>query len=434
MDWKELYKSKLTTAEAAVKKIKSGDRLVFGHAAGEPFPLVEALVKRAKELSNVEIVHMVSLGKGEHTKPDMAGHLRYNSIFASACTREAINEGRADYTPIFFSEVPGLFKNDVLPVNAALITVSPPDKHGYMSYGVSVDYTMAAAEKADFVIAEVNEKMPRTYPSMIHVSRVDAIVETNRPLPVLKPAEITDVEKGIGENIAHLITDGSNLQLGIGGIPDAVLMFLKHKNDLGIHSEMFSDGVVDLVESGVVTSKFNNLFPDKLTATFLMGTEKLYNFVDDNQMVNMHPVDFTNDPYIAGQVNKLVSINAAIQVDVFGQVCSQAMGNSIFSAVGGQVDFVRGASRSKGGKSIIALPSTAKNGTISRIVPSHGEGNFITTSFNDVRYVATEYGIAELAGKTLKQRAEALISIAHPDFRAELRTETIKKRGKLFSI
>jgi 4-hydroxybutyrate CoA-transferase len=319
-----------------------------------------------------------------------------------------------------------LFKENTLPVDVALIQLSPPDNKGNLSFGVSADYTVAAAESAKIVLAEVNKQMPWTEGSTIHISQIDFLVETNHELLELPIPEISEIEEKIGFYVASLIPDKSNLQLGIGAIPDAVLKFLTEKKDLGIHSEMFSDGVVDLYEQGVITNKYNNLNPGKLTATFLMGTKRLYDFVNNNQNVVMRPVDYTNKISIAGQVNRLISINSAIQVDLYGQVCADTMGFQQFSGVGGQVDFVRASSISKDGKSIVALPSTNKKKTASRIVSQLYEGACVTTSRNDVHYIITEYGIADLRGKTVRQRAHSLIGVAHPDFRDRL-TEDFNK-------
>jgi 4-hydroxybutyrate CoA-transferase len=428
MDWKEIYKSKLSSADDAVKNIKSGDRVVLGHAVGEPLVLVDAMVNNKDNYKNVEIVHMVAMGKGKYTEKGMEEHFRHNALFVGGSTREAVNSGRADYTPCFFTEVPRLFKEGYMPVDVALVQLSRPDEHGYCSFGVSVDYTKSAVESAQIVIAEVNDKMPRTMgDAFIHVSKIDYIVETSYDLVELNPPKIGDVEKAIGENCAKLINDGDTLQLGIGAIPDAVLLFLKDKKDLGIHSEMFSDGVVELVEAGVVNNSKKTLHKGKMVVTFLMGTKRLYEFVDNNPSVECYPVDYVNNPYIIMQNDNMISINSCIQVDLMGQVVSESIGLKQFSGVGGQVDYVRGASMSKGGKSIIAMPSTASKGKISRIVPLITEGSAVTTSRNDVHYVVTEYGIADLKGKTLKERAMALIEIAHPDFKEEL-MEEFKKR------
>lgn len=424
MSWKDLYQSKLTTAEDAVKHIKSGDRVVFGHAVGEPPVLVDAMVANYAQYENVEIVHMVAMGKGEYTKPEMAPHFRHNAIFVGACTREAIVEGRGDFTPVFFHEVPKFYRDGYLPVDVALVQVSRPDKNGYCSLGVSVDYTKQAIESAKVVIAEANDQMPRTFgDSWIHVSELDHIVETSHPLVELKPPKIGDVEKAIGEHCASLVEDGSTLQLGIGAIPDAVLLFLKDKKDLGIHSEMFSDGVVELYEAGVINNSKKSIHKGKMVVTFLMGTKRLYDFADLNPAIEMYPVDYVNHPIIVAKNYKMVSINSCIQVDFMGQVVSDSIGTTQFSGVGGQVDFVRGASMAEDGKSIIAMPSTASKGSVSRIAPFIDHGSAVTTSRNDVDYVVTEYGVAALKGKTLQQRARNLISIAHPDFRAELKEE-----------
>jgi len=420
-NWRDEYSEKITSKEKAIANISSGTRVVFGHAAGEPIVLVDELVRQKDRLQNVEIVHMVPLRECQYCLPKMRKNFYHNSLFAGAGTRKSIKEGRADYTPVYFSEIPRLFRDNILPVDVALIQLAPPDENGSMSFGVSVDYTVQAALSAKLVIAEVNKQMPRTHGEHISISEIDYIVETDRPLIELIPPKITDTEKKIGSHIASLVPDHANLQLGIGGIPDAALKFLHEKQDLGIHTEMFSDGVVDLYEKGVITNKYNNVNPDKFTATFLMGTKKLYEFVDDNPNVDMHTVDYTNNVMIAGKVNKLISINSALQVDLYGQVCADTLGYQQFSGVGGQVDFVRASSLSPGGKSIIAFPSTNKEMTISRIVPKLNEGACVTTSRNDVHYVITEYGIADLRGKTTRERADLLINIAHPSFRDMLK-------------
>ena len=422
-DWEDHYSRKVTSKEEAILNINSRNRVVFGHAAGELIVLVDELVRQKDRLTNIEIVHMVPLRECQYCMPEMKQHFYHNSLFAGAGARQAIREGRADYTPVFFSEIPRLFRDNILPVDVALIQLSPPDENGYLSFGVSVDYTMQAAKSSKIVIAEVNKQMPRTYGAYIHISEVDYIVETDRPLIEIPLPKITRIEENIGRNIASLVPDRANLQLGIGGIPDAALKFLTEKKDLGIHTEMFSDGVVELYEKGVVTNKCNNLHPGKFIATFLMGTKKLYQFVDNNPNVEMHPVDYTNNVMIAGKVNNLISINSALQIDLFGQVCADTLGYQQYSGVGGQVDFVRASSISPGGKSIIALPSSNKKKTISRIVSKLSEGSCVTTSRNDVHNVVTEYGIANLRGKTIRQRAKALINIAHPDFRYQLKKD-----------
>lgn len=422
--WQEIYKKKLVSSVEAVKHIKSGDRVVIGHACSEPTELVNAMVENKNQYKNVEIVHMVAMGKSQYTDPEMADHFRHNALFVGGSTRKAVNENRADYTPSFFYEIPRLFNKKYLSVDVALIQVSSPDKHGYCSYGLSNDYTKPAAEAAKLVIAQVNDKMPRTLgDNFIHISQIDYIVEKSEELIELPPPKIGEVEKAIGENCASLIDDGSTLQLGIGAIPDAVLLFLKDKKDLGIHSEMFSDGVVDLYEAGVITNSKKTIHKGKMVVTFMMGTKRLYDFIDNNPVVELYPVDYVNNPVVIGQNYKMVSINSCIEVDLMGQISSESIGLNQFSGTGGQVDYVRGASMAKDGKSIIAIPSTARRGKTSRIVPLLTEGSAVTTSRNDVHYVVTEYGIADLRGKTLKDRARALIEIAHPDFRNDLKIE-----------
>ncbi|MFZ7102533.1 MAG: acetyl-CoA hydrolase/transferase family protein [Peptococcaceae bacterium] len=422
MNWKDIYASKLTTAQEALKAVQSGQQIIVGHACGEPRVLVDELVAQAARLEGVRIVHMVAMGEAKYCMPGMEKHFIHNALFVGGSTRKAVQGGRADYTPCFFFEIPRLFTNGGLPVDVALIQVSKPDDHGYCSFGVSVDYTRPAARAARVVIAQVNDQMPRTLgDSFIHVSEMDYIVETSLPLIELPRPKITAIEEQIGYHVAQLIEDGSTLQLGIGAIPDAVLLFLRDKKNLGIHTEMFSDGVVDLVEAGVITNKAKAYHPEKIVANFLMGTKKLYDFVDNNPMVEMYSVDYTNDPFVIARNPKMVSINSALQVDLTGQICADTIGNKQYSGVGGQVDFVRGASRSPGGKSIIALPSTAKGGRLSRIVPHLDEGAAVTTSRNDVHYVVTEYGSVDLRGKDLTERARALIGIAHPDFQEGLR-------------
>lgn len=421
MTWRDYYSQRLVSAEEAVKHIKSGDRVVLGHACGEPLLLPTAMVARAEELNDVEVVHMVAKGEGLYVAPEMEGHFRHNGFFAGPSTRKAMAEGRADYTPIHISDIPALFANNCLPVDVAMITVTPPDQFGFCSMGVSVDYTFQAARSAKIVIAEVNPNMPRIFGrSFIRVDEIDYFVPCELPIHENQPATITDVEKAIGKNVASLIGDGSTLQMGIGAIPDAVLTFLTDKNDLGIHTEMFSDGVIPLVNAGNINCRVKTLHPDKMIATFLMGTKDFYEWVNENPMVEMYPEDYVNDPFIIAQNEKMISINSALQIDVLGQVAADTLGPLQFSGVGGQIDFIRGATRSKGGKSIIALPSTAAKGTISRIVPILDTGASVTTSRNDVQFIVTEYGVAELKGKTVRERMQALTNIAHPDFRNEI--------------
>jgi 4-hydroxybutyrate CoA-transferase len=430
MDWTNDYKKKVVSAARAMKQVKSGDRVVFAHACGEPLELVDALVARAGELERVEINHMVAMGKGEYARPEYADAFFHKSLFVGASTREAVKDGRGDYIPVFFHEIPKLFCEGYLPPDVALVHVSPPDRHGFCSFGVSVDYTKPAAQVADIVVAQVNPRMPRTHgDSFIHLSEIDCIVESEQDVIELQPPPIGPAEEAIGRHIADLVEDGSCLQLGIGGIPDAVLMFLHEKNDLGIHSEMFSEGVVDLYNEGVITNRRKSINRDKMTATFLMGTRRLYDFVDDNPAVNMFPVNYVNDPYVIGQNDRVVAINSAIQVDLLGQVVADAMGAAQFTGIGGQVDFVRGAARSREGKAIIALPSTARKGAVSRIVAGLTPGTAVTTMRADVDYVVTEHGVAHLRGRGLRERAEALLAVADPAFRDQLRDDAAALYG-----
>ncbi len=427
MDWKRIYQERLTTAHEAVRAVKSGDRLVVGHAAGAPTELLKAMVAQKDRLHAVEVVHMLCLGDGGYLAEGMEGHFRFNGIFVGANTRKAVEENRGDYTPCYFHEFPSLFKKQ-LPVDVALIQVTRPDADGFCSFGVSCDYTKPAAELAKIVIAEANDRMPFIGgDNLIHVSKLHHIVETSCPILELPLPKIGETEKKLGEYCATLVEDGSTLQLGIGAIPDAVLMFLKDKKDLGIHSEMFSDGLIDLVELGVVNGSRKSIHKGELVATFLMGSQRLYDFVNHNPQVQMHPVSYVNHPTVVMQNYKMVSINSCIEVDLMGQVGSESIGLKQFSGVGGQVDFVRGASMAVGGKSIIAVPSTAAGGKVSRIVPFLAQGAAVSTSRNDVDYVVTEYGIAHLKGQTLRQRALSLIAIAHPSFRDSL-TEEFDRR------
>lgn len=432
MNWKDLYRKKLTTIDEAIEVVQPGDRVILSHCAGESLALSRALVEGASRLEDVTIIHFLMLGPNRFCGPGMESHFSHLSLFAGPSVREAVNSGRADFIPCFFSEVPKLFREGYLPVDRALVQLSPPDEHGFMSFGVSVDYTRVATHCAGTVVAAVNPRMPRTLgDSFIHISAVDHIVEVDEPIIAVPLPKIGPIEEAIGRHVASLVEDGATLQLGIGAIPDATLKFLTEKRDLGIHTEMFSDGVVDLVEAGVINNSRKTLHRGKLIATFLMGTRRLYDFVDNNPAVEMHSVDYTNDPLIIGQNSKIVSINGALEVDLTGQVCADSIGYTHYSGVGGQVDFVRGSARSPGGKSIIVLPSTAAGGQVSRICVALSEGASVTTTRNDVHYVVTEYGIADLRGKSFRQRAEALIAIAHPHFRRELGEGARAKRSIL---
>ncbi|HYA94901.1 MAG TPA: acetyl-CoA hydrolase/transferase C-terminal domain-containing protein [Terriglobales bacterium] len=421
MSWMDSYRNKLMSAREAMRCVESHMRVYIQPGCAEPETLVGALIERAPSVRDVEIVHMLTMGRADYIAPEMAGHFRHNAMFIGANVREAVNDGRADYTPIFLGEIESLFESGEMPIDVALIQVSPPDPHGFCSFGVGVDVTLTAAKKARFVVAQVNSHMPRTYgDSFIHVGDVDALVESSRPLCEMPKHEITDLHLAIARNVATLIEDGSTLQTGIGGIPDAVLLYLKDRKDLGVHTELLSDNIIPLIEDGVVNGRRKTLHPRKVILGFALGTKKLFDFVDDNPIFEFHPTAYTNNPILIAQNDRMVAINSALQIDITGQVCADSIGTYFYSGIGGQVDFIRGATRSKGGKPIIALPATAKQGTLSRIVPTLDPGAGVVTSRGAVHYVVTEFGIAYLHGRSIRQRAEALIQIAHPDFRKEL--------------
>ncbi len=421
MPWVDDYKKKLVTAEEAVAKINSHNRVYISGNAATPYVLMKALASRKDELEGVELVHVLLLGEDPLAKPEMEGHFRHNSLFVGPADRKAINEGRADYIPIFLHQIPNLFYSGQMLLDVAVLHLSPPDEHGFMSYGVEVLASKAAAETAKIVIAQVNEKMPRVLgDSFIHVSRVHKIIEVSEDLPQLEKKPFSEVERKIGHFIAELIEDGSTLQLGIGGIPDAVLSALKGRQDLGIHTEMVSDGVMEAIEDGIITGAKKTFHPYKVILTFILGSNKLYKFANNNPTFEAHPVDYVNHPFNVSQNETMVAINSAVEVDITGQVCSDSIGTYIYSGFGGQVDFIRGAAHSKKGLPIIALPSTAKKGEISRIVPFLKRGAGVVTTRGDVKYVVTEYGVAYLHGKNLKERTEALINIAHPNFKDDL--------------
>lgn len=426
--WLIKYNSKIVTADEAAKVIKSGDHVIVQPGCAAPMELIRAMVRRKDELEDVNIYHILIVGDLPYVQPGMEKHFKHKAFFMGGNTRKAINEGRAEFIPIFLSEVTLLYKQGLLKADVALINVSPPDEHGFCSYGIDVGNIKTPAEKANTVIAQINTEMPRGLGnSFIHVNKIDYIVEHNEPLmelPQIDPnatKEELDVYNSIGRNIANMIEDGSTLQMGIGAIPDAVMSYLKDKNDLGIHTEMFSDGLIDLVEMGIVNGEKKTLHPGKIIAGFVLGTKRSYNFIDNNPVFEFHPQEYVNDPFIIAQNSKMVAINSAIEIDLTGQVCSDSIGTKFYSGIGGQVDFIRGASKSEGGKPIIGLPSSAKGGKISRIVPTLKPGAGVVTSRGDVHYVVTEYGVANLHGKTVQERAKALIEISHPDFRDELR-------------
>ena len=421
MSWEMEYKKKLRTPDEGLRCVQSGMRVYIQPGCAEPETLVEALMRRGPYVEDVEIVHMMTMGAAPYVAPEMEGHFRHNAVFIGANVRDAINEGRADYTPIYLSEIEELFESGAMPIDVALVEVSPPDAHGLCSFGVGVDTTLTAAKCAKFVVAQVNDQVPRTYgDSFIHVNDIDVIVESSRPLCAVKRAETTELHVAIARNVAGLIEDGAVLQTGIGGIPDAVLPFLSDRKDLGVHSELVADGVIPLIESGVITGARKNFKPRKIILGFALGSKRLFDFLDNNPTFEFHPTSYTNDPALIARNDHMVAINSALQIDLTGQVCSDSIGNQFYSGIGGQVDFLRGASRSKGGKPIIAISSTAKNGTISRIVPMLSPGAGVVTSRGLIRYVVTEFGVAYLHGKSIRERAKALIEIAHPKFREEL--------------
>ncbi len=424
MSWTDLYKQKVVSPAEAVKAVKSGDRIFLTGNCSVPSKILSALVDRAPELQDVEINQALTIGSADYVSPEMEGHLQVNTMFISHNIRKAVQEGRADFTPVLLSEFPLLFKNKILPVNVAFVHLSPPDPHGYCSFGVEVGLSKSAAESAEIIIAEVNDQMPRTLgDSFIHVSAIDYIVPVNYPLPELPMGggNPSDTVKKIAGYIAELIPDEATMQMGIGAIPDAVLKHLYDKKDLGIHTELFSDSVIDLVEAGVITNAKKTLHPGKIIAGFILGTKRLYDWVHNNPLIEFLRTEYINDPFIISRNDRMVAVNSAIEIDLTGQICADSIGTKLYSGVGGQLDFIYGASRSKGGVPIIALPSTAKD--FSRIVLTLKVGAGVVTTRNHVHYVVTEYGIASLYGKTIRERAQALINIAHPKFREELTKE-----------
>ncbi len=421
MDWHNDYRSKCKSASEALQAVRSGARVWIQSGCGTPARLVDALVARAPDVRDVEVIHMMTLGAADYTKPEHEGRFRHRGLFLGANVREAVAAGRADYTPIFLSEIEALFETGAMPIDVVLMHVSPPDAHGFVSLGTTVDCTLTAARCAPIVIAEVNDQMPRTHgETFIHVSHITSIVETSHPLPELCKEPLTDLHLRVGRNVASLIPDGATLQTGIGGIGDAVLQCLEDKHDLGIHTELFSDGIIDLVEKGVINGERKTLHRGKIVAAFVLGSKRLFDFIDHNASCEFRPIAYTTDPFVVAQNDRMVAINSALQVDLTGQVCADSLGTKPYSGFGGQLDFIRGAARSKGGVPIIALLSTAKHGDVSRIVPVLEPGAGVVTSRADVHYVVTEHGIAYLHGKTLRERAEALINIADPRFRPEL--------------
>jgi 4-hydroxybutyrate CoA-transferase len=431
MHWKTIYESRLCSAAEAVAHIASGNRVVMGSACGTPEDLIDAMLERAGDLHDVELVAMVSAGRGTYAKPQYAASFRHNSFFVAPSTRKAVDEDRADYTPCFFGEVPRVLSDGTLPCDVAMVTVTPPDKAGNCSMGVSVSYDYTAAKSAKRVIAEVNPNMPFTLgESTLHVSEIDHFVRTDRPIVELPMPEIGETEQTIAAFCAQLIDDGACLQLGYGALPDAVLAFLGEKQDLGIHSEMISDGVMHLVEKGVITCARKSFKNRKIVITVAMGSKALYEWMHLNTMIEMFPVEYTNDPNIIGLNDNMVSINSALTVDLLGQAAADMMGARQYSGIGGQVDFVRGCRKSKGGRSILALAAASSDGSRSRIVATLDPGQAVTTPRNEIDYVVTDFGIAHLRGRTVKERARLLIEVAAPQFRESLREDFKRTYGR----
>lgn len=425
------YRDKIVTANQAVRQaVKSGNHIVFGHAVAAPEAIAKAIYDLRDEIENIEVFHMLYIAEAWHMKPELKNKVKVMSNFYDASTRVAHENGQADFIPCNFHEVPDLLTKGFYRMDVAAVQVSYPDENGYCSFGVSCDYTKTAAEKAPITIAEMNKQMPYIKgDNLIHISELDYIVEVDRPLFTLKKTEITDIERAIGKVCAELIPDGATLQLGIGAIPDAVLLFLNNHKDLGIHTEMFTDGVMEMIKKGVITGNCKTLNKNKVVSSLIMGSKELYDFVNNNDLIELYPVNYTNDPFIIGKNNNMVSINSCIEIDLMGQVASESIGDRQFSGTGGQVDFLRGAKKSEGGISILAFPSTTSDGKISKITKSFKEGSIVTDPRTELDYVATEYGCVCLRGLSLKQRALALISIAHPKFRDEL-TEYVNNKFK----
>ena len=431
--WRERWADKLATAAEAISLVPRGRRVLIGSGAAEPSTLVESLVADGEHLADNEIVHLLTLGPAPYVQPGLERRFRHTAFFIGANVRQAVHEGRADFMPVFLSEIPTLIRSRRVRIDVVLIQVSPPDEHGFVSLGVAVDIVRAAVDCADLIIAEVNPAMPRTLgDSFLHVDNIERLVPVDTPLPELVVEPLDDVCREIGRHVASLIPNRATLQTGIGRIPHAVMEALADRVDLGVHTEMLSDSVIDLVDAGVITGKYKTLLPGKIVTSFAMGTRRLYDWIDDNPALEMKPSEFTNDPVTVARNERMIAINSALAVDLTGQVAADTLMGRFFSGIGGQVDFIRGAARSRGGKPIIALPSTAQKGKLSRIAAALEEGAGVVTSRGDVRYVVTEYGIADLWGKNIRQRAMALIEIAHPDFRSEL-LDSAKKRHYVFA-
>ena len=417
----------IVSADEAVRLIKSGDRVYIHEVAMAPIELLEALVRRAGELTGIETISLHTEGPAPHVSDAAAGHIRHNALFVGANVRTAVNDGRADYTPVFLSDIPGLFAGGSMPLDVALLQVSPPDKHGFCRLGVSVSCARAAADYAKTVLAMINPRVPVTLGnSAVHVSRIAAMVEVDRPLPTVEPSPIKEVERAIGQHVATLVPDEATLQMGIGAIPDAVLSCLFDRKDLGVHTEMLSDGLLALAEAGVITNRCKHTWRGRVVTSFALGSQRLYDFIDGNPFVEFHSSDIVNDTREIRRNPKMMAINSAIEIDITGQVVADSIGGRIYSGIGGQMDFMRGARLAAGGKAIIALPSCAKGG-LSRIVPSIKPEAGVVTTRGHVEYVVTEYGVVNLSGESIRRRAELLMSIAHPDARAEL-SAAVKNR------
>lgn len=433
-DWTQKYKNKILNSAQAIKKIRRGSRIFLGTGCGVPYHLVQELANHANQMADNEIVHLLTLGDTPSADSKFQTQFRHNTFFVSANIRDAVSDGRADYTPMMLSEIPDLFRQRRMPLDVAMIQISPPDRYGYSSFGISVDITKAAAESADIVIAQVNDKMPITHgDSFIDIRDIDYLVPFNEPLREFQGDEITETVDLIGSYVARLVENESTLELGIGALPQSVCNNLLDSGvrDIGIHTEMFSDSLIPLIDAGIVTNKKKSINKGKVIASFAMGSKKLYEYIDDNPFFQFHDTSYVNDPYVIGQNRKMIAINSALEVDLTGQVCADSLGPKFYSGIGGQVDFIRGAKRSPGGKAIICLPSTAVEGGVSRIVPRLSEGAGVVTTRGDVDIVITEYGLANLQGKTIRERVLSLIAIAHPDFRNDL-LEAAKKMQYVF--
>ncbi|HEY0062976.1 MAG TPA: acetyl-CoA hydrolase/transferase C-terminal domain-containing protein [Telluria sp.] len=423
----QLYEDKLCDPFAAVSLLRDGDTIIVPTGVGEPPSLLGALSESRRQFTGIRVAQILAMRKFGYFDQETAHHVRHAALFFGGASRASGQGGWCDFIPNYFSEIPTLIERGLMPSDVVFALASPMNEQGFFALSLGADYTMAAVARARVVVLECNPNVPFAHGQChVHISQVSAVVESNEQVLEVGLPTIGPVQEAIGKYVADMIDDGSTLQIGYGGIPDAVVMQLSEKRDLGIHTEMLGDGILTLVESGAVTNRKKTLLPGKMVATFALGSSKLYRFMHHNPMIEMHPSNFTNDPYIAGQNDKLMSINASLQVDLLGQCGSESIGHLPYSGTGGQVDFVRAANRSRGGKSFIVLPATAKDGTISRIVPTLAPGTHATTSKNDVNYVVTEFGVAQLRGKSAKERAQALIAIAHPDFRAELRAAANK--------